>query len=355
MIDRPGNENAAAGTPETAAAPSPPVAVVVGAGPAGILTAVGLARAGLDVHVYERHPSPLVADSSDKHRAFVVMLHPRGRRALSEAGFDVSAFGGADLQPVQSMAFGAGSTLDTWSTSFPEPRLVGSRHAFCRSMVAQVEGMGLNISWHFETSFESLDLERKTALFCSEKGHGGSGSSSPRGHVPRGGVTEQRYDLLVAADGGWSRLRRAAERQAPQLRSSMEQATARYKVFEGLPAADGFATNQMRALAASGAGGFRHAAVAFVLADPASGACRGVLSMDEHAWNGLECAADFECLISQQFPSLPAAWRAPVSRAACCWGDSRGCPCRQLLQDGLASIGGSIAVPLHPHPRSSVV
>jgi 2-polyprenyl-6-methoxyphenol hydroxylase-like FAD-dependent oxidoreductase len=51
-----------------------PVGIVVGAGPAGILAAVNLARAGFSVHLMERHPSPLVCDSSDPDRQDSVLV-----------------------------------------------------------------------------------------------------------------------------------------------------------------------------------------------------------------------------------------------------------------------------------------
>lgn len=67
-----------------------PTSLVVGAGPAGILSAVHLARRGHQVHIFDKRPSPLEANSSDE-RAFFIVLHPRGHRALMEAGIDLHA------------------------------------------------------------------------------------------------------------------------------------------------------------------------------------------------------------------------------------------------------------------------
>lgn len=122
------------------AASRPPAAVVCGAGPAGILSSVFLAKRGFEVHVYERRPSPLLADASDRHRAFVMVLHRRGRRALEAAGFDVPALAAhSGLQWANSVDVGSASRLDALHTPLgAQPLLVGSRHAFVCAMLEQV-------------------------------------------------------------------------------------------------------------------------------------------------------------------------------------------------------------------------
>ena len=81
--------------PSPSPSPRRPVSLVVGAGPAGVLAAAALARRRHQVHAFDRRPSPLACDSSDDHRAFVIMLHARGRHALEAAGFDVAALAAA--------------------------------------------------------------------------------------------------------------------------------------------------------------------------------------------------------------------------------------------------------------------
>jgi kynurenine 3-monooxygenase len=189
-----------------------PVSLVVGAGPAGILSAVYLARRGHEVHLFDRRPSPLVCDASD-HRAFFVMLQPRGAAALEGAGFALRPDGG--LQQVSAIAMTLGRR-GPQAIPFKQPRLMGPRHAFVRQMVEQAEAMQLpNLHFHFETAFEAVDLAAQTATLRA--GSTPCDSSSSGEEADGGSSISFSYDLLVAADGGWSRVRRAAEAQTSEL------------------------------------------------------------------------------------------------------------------------------------------
>ncbi|EFJ43553.1 flagellar-specific protein Ssa14 [Volvox carteri f. nagariensis] len=65
-------------------------AVVVGAGPAGSVAAMFLARQGFRVDVYERRPEPR-NDPVDTGRAYIIILIPRGQAALNELGIKLPA------------------------------------------------------------------------------------------------------------------------------------------------------------------------------------------------------------------------------------------------------------------------
>lgn len=352
----------------------PPVSVVVGAGPAGILSAVLLARRGHEVHLLDKRPSPLEQDASDQHRAFFVVLHARGAAALAAAGFDLAAAAaepGSGLQAVRAIGMGRGAALHQRRVAFQTPRILGPRHAFVRAMVAQAQGMGLpNLHLHWGAAFDSLDLASKTATFrrcspfCSGPGspsgggghamHDGSGDGAPASgsggcggcNGGAAGAFTLAYDLLVAADGGWSRVRGAAAAQAPELQASVQPADAHYKVFRRLPAsllaplgaADGGSGSastggsvpdvgsqadidagdgvQLRFVLGSGAGGFRPAAVMFLAAEPGEpGAVRGMLSIaSQQAWEGLQEAGQAEAFLAAQFPALPPEWIPQVGR-----------------------------------------
>jgi kynurenine 3-monooxygenase len=354
-----------------------PVSAVVGAGPAGILTAVYLARRGHEVHLYDRRPSPLLVDSSDQHRAFVVALHSRGMRALEGAGFDLAALTapGSCLQRVAAMGLGSGAAPDGRHITMGSPRIVGPRHAFCRAMVAQAQAMQLpagggRISFHWDTSFEGLDVAGRTATFnaCAgadssssgcDAGSSGSSSASDSGTAAAAEPEQRhqqeqqqqhqlRYDLLVAADGGWSRVRRAAEAQVPALSSSVQQVAGRYKVFMGLPpsstlpiqgtacssgsgscskssleaGADGSEGStgstgsstpvQLRVVQAVGRSLKQGYCMLFVGADPTDGTARGMLAMNAPSWEGLDTPADFRAFLARHFPALPAEWVTEV-------------------------------------------
>lgn len=168
------------------------------------------------------------------------------------------------LQPVSALGIGSGRRLLQRRLPHSQPKLLGHRHAFIKAMVLGAQQLQLpGLHWHWGTAFEGLDLASKTANFStghasssSAASSGSSGSiapSTPGGSTASlssccgssgsgsedgssgGAVFEMQYDLLVAADGGWSRVRRAAAQQAPELKASVEAARLRYKVVRGLP------------------------------------------------------------------------------------------------------------------------
>ena len=113
------------------------------------------------------------------------------------------------------------------------PQIMGAaRHAFSRAMVAQAQEMQLpagggSLTFHWGTSFEGLHVVGRIAIFSASAGigsHGGSDSGGTISSRRDSGIAaaaepeqcrhhhqqqqyQLRYDLLVAADGGWSRVR----------------------------------------------------------------------------------------------------------------------------------------------------
>jgi len=70
---------------------SPPLTAIIGAGPAGLATAIMLARLGTaNIHVYERLPPPAATDDaaawSDTAKFYLIGLGGRGQKALRELG-----------------------------------------------------------------------------------------------------------------------------------------------------------------------------------------------------------------------------------------------------------------------------
>ena len=66
-------------------------ATIIGAGPAGLATAIMLARRGMDnIHVYERLSAPAASDNtsvwSDTAKFYLIGLGGRGQKALQELG-----------------------------------------------------------------------------------------------------------------------------------------------------------------------------------------------------------------------------------------------------------------------------
>ena len=176
-------------------------------------------------------------------------MNERGMAAIAAAGLDVGALlstPGAQLAAVRDQLLGQGDSLPQGAAPSTggdhsaarragrlltvraeRARVIGGRQAFVRVLLALVEraaaaegaapaaadgaagasggspaSYGL-IEFAWGASLESLDLAGRTATFAQQQGD----AQRRRG-------TQQRYDLLVAADGFASRCRRAAQAQA---------------------------------------------------------------------------------------------------------------------------------------------
>lgn len=66
-----------------------PKAVVIGAGPSGLVAAAALAMRGCSVEVHERRMGP-PNPSADSRHAINIVLHQKGLRAISSVGIDIS-------------------------------------------------------------------------------------------------------------------------------------------------------------------------------------------------------------------------------------------------------------------------
>ncbi|KAL4439804.1 hypothetical protein ABPG75_002805 [Micractinium tetrahymenae] len=274
---------------ESPAAPpgGKPLVVIIGGGPAGLCAAAALARQGCSVQVFERreHPDRIPSDAED--RAFVVGLNPRGRLALSKAGFDLEAFerpnsGVVAVRDVKALRSGK----KQGGVRYPFKMLLGDRMSWVRLMLEQVEGMGLDITCTFNTACEGLDLQGRCASIRR-----GEGPAEP---VP--------FDLLVGADGVYSKVRGSLAEALPpgQLTFSLEPAPRLYKVIRDVPAEEfggGGQVSQFHSRAPGDSPFGRYE----------NGKLCGTLRMNEKGWEGLHSPADYEALIRTHFPHFPAA------------------------------------------------
>eukprot|EP00887_Chlorella_sp_A99_P000642 scaffold5.g642.t1 len=305
--------------------------VVAGAGPAGILAAVACARAGLRVRVYERGPSPLAADASRPEQAYVIALKARGEAAISALGLSVRelAAPGGGLQEVEAIAVGAGAALEQRRLRKPAPQLLGTRHAYVAALLAQAQRLHPSIEWHWGVAVEGVDLHARTLSLRPVGGSSDKGAE-PRPAQPQEQVQEQmqqqRYDLLVAADGVASRLRRAADAQTTALSCTVEREGREYKLFGPLPpspavplaCASGRALLRMLRPGARRGAGPPPRGLLVLWRDANDGSARGALALDAapgaaSPWAGLATAAACRAFLAAHFSALPAEWLSQIA------------------------------------------
>lgn len=194
---------------------------IVGAGLAGALLAVLLARSGARVHVFERRPDPR-RQADERGRSINLALAMRGVRALEAAGLLES------LRPLlipmrgrMVHAPGAAPVLHPYGLQATEYNWSVSRAALNRALVeaaARTPGVAL----HFDVSCLDVDLQRD-ALRLRERS---------------GAIRELPLRATIATDGAGSAVRASLEAQG-LARSREDWLDHDYKELTIAPAAGG--------------------------------------------------------------------------------------------------------------------
>ncbi|MEM9788813.1 MAG: NAD(P)/FAD-dependent oxidoreductase [Planctomycetota bacterium] len=173
--------------------------VIVGAGLAGTVLALYLARRGVDVELYESRPDLRRAEF-DGNRSINLALATRGKVALEEvgvldqvadivipmAGRIVHADGEVTTQPYGN----DGQVIDSVSRSDLNAILLDAAEATGR------------IAVHFDRHLQALDLDRRTATFSPYR-EPTAATTVPFGNVLAvDGATSSARPLILAANGG---------------------------------------------------------------------------------------------------------------------------------------------------------
>lgn len=196
--------------------PKKPRAIVVGAGLAGCLAGLVLAKRGLEVDIFEYRPDPQTAGAAAQ-RSINLALSTRGLTALDLAGVgdEVRSLG----VPVHGRAVHdlAGRVTHQRYGQRGQHLLSVSRSALNDTLLAACRRTrGVRV--HFRHKAVSIDLRA-----------GAVGLSTPDGDVERTG------DLIVGADGAFSRVRGALLR-AGDFDFSQRYIDAAYKELTLAPA-----------------------------------------------------------------------------------------------------------------------
>ncbi|GAQ79579.1 putative kynurenine 3-monooxygenase [Klebsormidium nitens] len=193
-------------------------AIVAGAGPAGALAALLLARQGFKVEVFERQDWDESAnDWLKKHGGWNVALTGRAWAALESVGLTKEVEGrGMRIKYMTTLqGHGKESVLMArkvnfkhFSVSVPDLSAVLVR--------AGMERYPGQIMYNFGCALTSADLDKASATF-TRRGHSGG----ENGNASGGDVTVSG-DMLVGADGLSSVMRAQMEKQVPGFSVSMD-------------------------------------------------------------------------------------------------------------------------------------
>ena len=165
---------------------------IVGGGPAGIVTAIALARRGIRSTVFERDQHPLRAPRWNADRCYTIDVTGHGLRALRYV--EATPYLDARMLRFEGIQQ-QGRVVDRWS----EPGWTGSRADVLRALVELVaDHYAQSVDLCYETAVSGVDVRSGTVTATSAQG----------------GLT-RRFDLVVGADGAGSVVRQAMQQQVP--------------------------------------------------------------------------------------------------------------------------------------------
>ncbi|MFC9335080.1 FAD-dependent oxidoreductase [Arthrobacter sp. NPDC057009] len=171
---------------------SPGTIAILGAGPAGLVLAIALARRGLSATIIERDLPPDIAPRFNPDRSYTIDISGHGLKALRHIDavteFDRRMFRFRGLKI-------PGRGTEEWTL----PGWTGSRGDILRALMAVLSRYRDRAAMEFETNVESVDPVTGSVRSLQR-----SGESKTRS-----------FDLLVGADGAGSTVRAALQSAIP--------------------------------------------------------------------------------------------------------------------------------------------
>jgi len=183
----------------------PPRSVVVGAGPAGLATAIALAKRGWpDVQVFDRLPPPPALDDdsswSDTARFYLIGIGGRGQKALRSIGaweqvepYTAVVRGRKDWAP----GAGVDGGIETIRADRP-PSNVIQRDRLVASLLQQARDLGVSVRHEVDITGISWD-NQEAVLQCSPCAE--ECAADEIGGREYDGAYEVRAPFVVASDG----------------------------------------------------------------------------------------------------------------------------------------------------------
>ena len=207
LVAAPPPTRAAVSPLSASSVPPPERSVVVGAGPAGLATAVMLAKRGWsNIEVFDRLPPPPAVDDddvwSDTARFYLIGIGGRGREALQEIGAWDGPHGvekyTAPVRGRKDWAPGAGvdGGVETIRADRP-PSNVIQRDRLVSCLLAQAEELGVKVN--YETDVTDIRWEGESAvLSCSPCGEA---CAVEEADADASRAVEVETPFVIASDG----------------------------------------------------------------------------------------------------------------------------------------------------------
>ncbi|KAK9792051.1 hypothetical protein WJX73_007017 [Symbiochloris irregularis] len=173
-------------------------AMVIGAGPAGALSAIVLAQDGFAVEVYEQRalPDPMHRNFD---RSYSLAVGHRGLGALEKVGVNMQRYKEPFPYKGSMNMWREGHVTEHFHDPITSKALV-ERMELVRHLIDEAHKLcGDKITWHWQHACEEVDLQHRRVTFSN----------------PAGKKVSAAYDLLLGADGVNSRVRGELERQVP--------------------------------------------------------------------------------------------------------------------------------------------
>lgn len=166
---------------------------IVGCGPAGVVSAICLARRGVASTIIDAGDNPLRSATYNPSRSYAIDITGHGLNAIRH----VDAGAAFDEHMIPFTGINADRKLvDAWN----EPGWIGSRGDIMRVFMLEIQNRYSDlVTFHFNSQVDFVDFDEGTLSRTVEE----SGSNTFSIH--------ETYDLIIAADGGGSVLRRLAE------------------------------------------------------------------------------------------------------------------------------------------------
>ncbi len=171
--------------------------VIAGAGLAGALLAVDLARMGYRVDLYERRPDPRQAGYIGG-RSINLALSVRGLTALAEVGLDAPVLEDAIRMPGRMLHDAQGDLTFQAYSHDPADAINSVSRGGLNITLLDAADAEPNVAIHFDERCVDADLDETIAVFKNNA---------------TGEVTQVKADCIVGADGAFSAIR------APMMRT----------------------------------------------------------------------------------------------------------------------------------------